>query len=299
MKYNTHCGMVKYPIHYKIVFIFALLVILTWSIPFIVDKLMLYIEEKSRKNMKKTPPIIENFGLDSVGDMGKDMGKIIQDIPNIIKDITSAGGIGKIVKDIIFIFTSLPNLMRNAVPNLMKGINSHVTCAGKELNDGYSNGLSVLGVLLKCTGQSITNFFNGQCTIYYIIDIIFGTIYKIFVELPIFLFKLIFGFDLQFIVDLIFDIVIAPIDGIIYGLSGYHVTRWSDSVINKCYKCTGTINGIELTQSFEDWGKMFKCTNAEIDHASRKIFYSIFPVDNHWSTWFFGKHLDGWDDATI
>lgn len=267
--------MTKYPAHLKFIFIIILLAILTWITPFIVEKVMLHREEQMRKREKT----VENFSADDFGNVFKDA----------FKPVTE--GITKVIDDITFVFT--------AVPKLLQGIENHVNCAGQELNDGYTSGLAVLGVLFKCTGQAITNFFNGNCTIYYVLDIIFGTIYKIFVELPIVLLKAVLGLDLQFIVDLIFDIAIEPVDGLIYGLSGYHITRWPDSVVNLCYKCTGKIKGVEITQGYYDWGSMFNCTNAEIEHASKKMFYSIFPVDRHWGTWARGKHLDGWDDATV
>jgi hypothetical protein len=258
--------MEKLAVQYKIAIVFVILVILLWAVPFFTEKVMEHREEQANKFMKKYgSPLIENFGE------------------------TMGGGIDSIIEKITFVF--------EAIPRLFQGINSHVSCAGKELNDGYSNGLAVLGILLHCTGQAIVNFFNGKCTIYYILDIIFGTLYKVFIEFPIVLIKAILGVDLQFIVDIIFEVVISPIDGLIYGLSGYHITKWPDSVVNLCYKCSGTIGGKEISQTYNDWGKMLNCTNAEIAHASKKIFYSIFPVDGHWNTWAHGNHLDGADDA--
>jgi hypothetical protein len=267
--------MAKLAAHYKIAIIFVIFVVLLWAIPLFTEKVMQHREEQTNKFMKKYgSPLIENF---DIGDSLK----------SAFKPLTE--GIDSIIEKIKFVF--------EAIPRLFQGINSHVDCAGKELNDGYSNGLAVLGILLHCTGQAIVNFFNGKCTIYYILDIIFGTMYKVFIELPIVLLKAILGLDLQFIVDIVFDVAILPVDGLIYGISGYHITQWPDSVVKLCYNCTGTIGGKEITQTYNDWGKMFNCTNAEIEHGTKKIFYSIFPVDGHWATWAQGNHLDGADDA--
>ena len=255
--------MSKYPLHYKVIFVFIFLVILTWSLPFIVKSVMDSRDRQYNRFNQKEGKIIE--GMDALG------------------------GIKQIIEDIEFVF--------KAIPNLFKGIGNHVKCAEKELDDGYTSGLAVLGVLLNCSGQSITNFFNGKCTIYYILDIIFGTIYLIFIEFPLALLNAIIGLDLWFIIDLIYDIAMLPIDGLIYGISGYHIIKWPDSVIDRCYKCTGQIGGKTITQEYSKWAKMFNCTNAEINHASKKIFYSIFPVDGHWNTWARGNHLDGADDA--
>jgi hypothetical protein len=85
---------------------------------------------------------------------------------------------------------------------------------------------------------------------------------------------------------------------LVSGLLGFHITKWPDSIVNKCYKCSGKINGQDLTLQYYQWGKMFNCTNAEIMHGMYKMIYSVFPIDKHWTTWAKGKHLDGADDAT-
>jgi hypothetical protein len=182
------------------------------------------------------------------------------------------------------------------LPLLLTGIGMHFLCGGLEFKDGFINGLQVLGVLLKCSLNSFVKFFNGQCTIFYIIDIICGTLYKICIELPIVLVKNVIGLDLQFIVDLIHDLVVIPLDTLIFGLSGYHITRWPDSIVSNCYKCKGSINGQELELQYYQWGKMFNCTNSEIMHGMYKMIYSVFPIDRHWMTWAKGRHLDGADD---
>jgi hypothetical protein len=275
------------PVQYKIGLLILGIVILTYSMPYMVENVMEHRkeqEQKYRKRMGLDDPVIEGFGID-------DIAGPINSIVNIVKQMvpTIFNGILQILMYFLQIVTGLPLLLT--------GIGMHFLCGGLEFKDGIINGMQVLGVLLKCGLHSFVNFFNGQCTIYYIIDVIFGTLYKICIELPIVLLKKILGLDLQFIVDLIHDIVIIPVDTLIFGLSGIHITRWPDSVVTNCYKCSGKINGQELTLQYYQWGKMFNCTNSEIMHGMYKMIYSVLPIDRHWATWAKGRHLDGADDA--
>lgn len=270
------------PVQYKIGLLILGILILTYSIPYMVEKVMEHREEqtkKYRKRMGLDDSVIEGFGID--------------DVIGPIKSI--AGMVPVIFKGILQILMYFLQIV-TGLPLLLTGIGMHFLCGGLEFKDGIVNGMQVLGVLLKCGLHSFVNFFNGQCTIYYIIDVIFGTLYKICIELPIVLLKNILGLDLQFIIDLIHDIVIIPVDTLIFGLSGIHITRWPDSVVSNCYKCKGTINGQELELQYYQWGKMFNCTNSEIMHGLYKMIYSAFPIDRHWSTWAKGRHLDGADD---
>lgn len=281
------------PMQYKIGILILGILILTYSMPYMVEKVMEHREEqtkKYRKRMGLDDPIIEGmFSADDI--LGPIMGPV-KSIFAIVTDMvpTIFNGILQILMYFLQIVTGLPLLLT--------GIGLHFLCGGLEFKDGFVNGMQVLGVLLKCGLHSFVNFFNGQCTIYYIIDVIFGTLYKICIELPIVLLKNILGLDLQFIVDLIHDIVIIPLDTLIFGLSGIHITKWPDSVVSNCYKCKGTVNGKELELQYYQWGKMFNCTNSEIMHGLYKMIYSVFPIDRHWSTWAKGDHLDGADDKT-
>jgi len=285
----------KQPIsmQYKIGILILGILILTYSMPYIVEKVMEHRkeqEQKYRKRMGLDDPSKEGF-LSADDILGPIMGPI-KSIVSIVTELvpTIFNGILQLLMYFLQIVTGLPLLLT--------GMGLHFLCGGMEFADGFVNGIQVLGVLLKCGLHSFVNFFNGQCTIYYILDIIFGTIYKLCIELPIVLLKNLLGLDLQFIVDLIHDLVVIPLDTLVSGLLGFHITKWPDSIVNKCYKCSGKINGQDLTLQYYQWGKMFNCTNAEIMHGMYKMIYSVFPIDKHWTTWAKGKHLDGADDAT-
>jgi len=271
------------PMQYKLGILILGIIFLTYSMPYIVEKVMEHREEQEKKYRKKMgldDPVIEGFGIDDLIGPIKSIGQMV---PMIFK------GILQILMYFLKIVTGLPLLLT--------GMGMHFLCGGLEFKDGLINGLQVLGVLLKCSLNSFVKFFNGQCTIFYIIDIIYGTLYKICIELPIVLVKNVIGLDLQFIVDLIHDLVVIPLDTLIFGLSGYHITKWPDSIVSNCYKCKGSLNGQELELQYYQWGKMFNCTNSEIMHGAYKMIYSLFPIDRHWMTWAKGRHLDGADDA--
>ena len=270
------------PMQYKLGILILGIIFLTYSMPYIVEKVMEHREEQEKKYRKKMgldDPVIEGFGIDDLIGPIKSIGEMV---PMIFK------GILQILMYFLQIVTGLPLLLT--------GIGMHFLCGGLEFKDGFINGLQVLGVLLKCSLNSFVKFFNGQCTIFYIIDIIYGTLYKICIELPIVLVKNVIGLDLQFIVDLVHDLVVIPLDTLIFGLSGYHITKWPDSIVSNCYKCKGTLNGQNLELQYYQWGKMFNCTNSEIMHGMYKMIYSVFPIDRHWMTWAKGRHLDGADD---
>jgi hypothetical protein len=287
------------PMQYKLGIIILGILILTYSMPYIVEKVIEHREEQEKKYRKR-------MGLDVEGFL--DFNKIGDDIKSGADDIIKPL-MGPITSILSTITEFVPNIFEGilqilmyffqiitGLPLLITGIGTHFLCGGLEFKDGFINGIQVLGILLKCGLNSFVKFFNGQCTIFYIIDIIYGTLYKICIELPIVLLKNIVGLDLQFIVDLIHDLVIVPVDTLIFGLSGYHITKWPDSIVSNCYKCKGTLNGQDLELQYYQWGKMFNCTNAEVMHGVYKMMYSLFPIDRHWMTWVKGRHLDGADD---
>jgi hypothetical protein len=184
------------------------------------------------------------------------------------------------------------------LPLLLMGISMHYLCGMTEFADGWFHGIQLTWTLTICSMSAFIKFFSGQCTIYYILDIIFGTLYKLIIELPIVLMKAVLGIDLQFIADIIHDVIIIPLDTLVFGLSGFHITKWPDSVVSKCYKCKGQMDGQILELTYYQWIQMYQCSTSEIIHGAYKMMYSLFPIDKHWGTWAKGRHLDGGDDAT-
>ena len=201
---------------------------------------------------------------------------------------------------VLFIIATAGIIIGEFMPNLVTGINNHFKCGMTQSDDGYKTGLQVLTVLLECSWDKFVKFFNGQCSKYYVVDILYGICYGLFVELPIFLvYILTFGqVDLSSWPAKLSAAIIGPLDEWCYGWTGYHIDRWSDDVVNNCYRCQGTVtvNGqnSQMTETFGWWASIFKCTNKEIADGTDKIFKSIIP-DEYWSTWFNGNHLQGDD----
>jgi len=188
----------------------------------------------------------------------------------------------------------------NGINTLSEGIDFHFKCGSKTLNDGYSRGLKILGIQFDCFWVSFARFFNGKCTLYYILDIIFGIVYLIIVDIPLFLLKAIFGVDLYFIVEFIKDVIINPLDSITTSMMGFSITRWSDDVQKRCYLCPGDIgdgNGRQY-KTFGEWSKYYKCTTAMINNGTNVIVKTVFGVDNHWKHWFWDENNNksNWDD---
>tara|TARA_B110000858_G_C17704397_1_gene427533 strand:- start:2 stop:949 length:948 start_codon:yes stop_codon:yes gene_type:complete len=179
-------------------------------------------------------------------------------------------------------------------------ISSHLNCAADEFGAGFVNQGKILDILAPCSWEKFINTLNGSCTRYYLVDIVWGIFYGIFIELPIVLIKAIFGIDLYIFVQIAYNLIVLPLDSLFFALSGYHLVKWSDDVINKCYRCKGTwklANGQEVTmyKTFDEWAKMFKCGNDQMVDGVNKIFKTIFPSKlwhPMWSKDDSGKYAD-------
>jgi len=184
--------------------------------------------------------------------------------------------------------------------HLNRGILNHVICGGKEFESGFNNSMATIGILADCSWDKFVKFWNGTCTKYYITDMIFGIVHGILVELPCVLIFAITGIDLKPFVDLIYNVAILPIDGFVYLLTGLNITKWPDSVVNNCYRCTGTYTfqdkSVTVTKSFDEFAKSLNCTGPQISHGFIKIFQSIIPSDK-WKAWVMGDNLSGSDDS--
>jgi len=183
------------------------------------------------------------------------------------------------------------------IPHLLEGIINHIECGFAESADGVKYTLPILVTLIDCSLGKAKNFFNGKCTKYYIVNMIFGLFYGFFIELPIVLVYGITGIDLNYLVDLFYQTFIVPIDGIIFTVSGYHIIQWPDSVESECFKCTGNIPGVNqpIQLTFSEWTKMLQCSTFETMDGIRRIFTTILPSAKWWA-WFKGRHLAGYDN---
>ncbi len=201
---------------------------------------------------------------------------------------------------IIIFIMSLVTMVVTLATGISTGIYNHVICGSTEFNSGFDNSIQTIGVLAQCSWDKFINFWNGNCTRYYLTDLIFGLLYGILIELPIVIIYAIFGLDLQPLVDFVYQIAIVPIDELIYAISGFHIVRWSPDVVQQCYQCTGTYNvggqTYTFSKPFNEWAATFNCSGEQMKNGIVKVLQSIVPSPK-WTAWLAGDHLDGGDDS--
>ncbi len=175
---------------------------------------------------------------------------------------------------------------------------AHLDCAGLEFATGFQNTGTVLDVMASCSWYKFKNFLNGSCTRYYIVDLVFGMLYGIFIELPLMLINAIFGIDLAPLVKMIWEFFMLPLDALFYALSGFHLIKWPDSVIRKCYRCEGKWKignkRITIYKTFAEWGQLLNCSGDQILSGMNHIFTTIIPSER-WGAWFNKRHTAGHD----
>jgi len=265
-------------------------------------------EEKKRKE-----PIIEGLSLDDIGDAFNKVPDAFNKAGNAIKDgvigaVNDAeNAIMGVVNDIMSVVNTIIKDIEGVfkgIPNLGNGIFNHWMCGAQEVKAGADNGLNIFGILISCAWDKNLKFWNGSCTRYYFVDLILGIFYGVFIELPLLLIYAITAIDMQFLVDLVIEIVVLPIDTVAFTLTGYHITSWPDSVIKNCYSCAGTIdlndgNGKQtLHKTMGQWGSMLNCTTHQFIHGLAKIFTSTIPGPK-WGAWYNGDNIKGGDDFPL
>ena len=181
--------------------------------------------------------------------------------------------------------------------NLQTGINNHVKCGSREYNYGSENFFFVVSVLWDCMWQKFVLFMNGQCTVYYIVDIILGIIYAIFIQLPIVLIRAIFGINLFPLVNDIYKITILPLNDLVFLITGFYIVEWPKSVQEKCFLCKGKYktcsnDTVTLYKTFNEWAQLNKCNWAQMNQGLKKIFQTIIPSEK-WMAWMNGQELCG------
>lgn len=184
--------------------------------------------------------------------------------------------------------------------NLKVGMDNHIKCGAREYQDGWKNAVPIITILGRCTWEKFIDFFNGKCTKYYLVDMVFGILYGLLIELPFAIIHGLFGIDLHFITDMLHEIIIVPIDSLFYALSGYHFLSWPDTVIQKCYVCKGKLKSnsgeaIEYSKRFDWWVQTMTCGIDEMNDGLQKIIWSILP-NPKWGAWSQGNTYDrdGW-----
>jgi len=279
----------KYTIYQKIGFAALGLVAITLF--------TILLSKKATELRKKRQAMVE--GMESAEDFFNDIGNGIKEIPNKFTD--GMNSLGNLLLGPIMSIVNFIEGVINGIPNLGKGIYNHAKCGAEEVKNGADYGLDIFGIILACAWDKNKKFWDGTCTRYYFIDMIFGIFYGVCIELPLLIIYTITGLDFQFLVDMVLEVIILPLDSMIYIVSGYHITQWPDSVIKNCYSCAGTMdigdgNGRQtLHKSMGEWGSMLNCTTHQFMHGISKIFYSILPGPKY-GIWWSGAHLDGGDD---
>ena len=198
----------------------------------------------------QTSSVIE--GLDIAGDIMKAFTKPFQPLIDFFNKLKDA-------------FESLPrrvNNFGNAFKGFGKGIELEFVNIGKSVDLGFSDVFNVIGTIGKCGMKSLTNL--RSCMIWYIMDCIGTTIYAIFIELPVFIIRLITGYNIQPYINKIYQ-GIELIDTIVFKYTCYHIIHYPDWVIEKCYTCKfqDKVDKLNL-----DWKK----TIPDLMQAPNKIF---------------------------
>lgn len=260
-------------------------------IAFIIPNLICYrIEQQRIEEEKMREEFVDGIIAGITKPVGKLLSKPLESIGNAIDDVT--GGIS----DVIDFITSLPK----KITDWGNGVSNHVKCGGAEFEYGWTNTFKVIDILMPCFWEKFQNLANGNCTRYYITDLILGLTYGLFIQLPIILLNAVFGINLQPILDFFYELIIVPIDAFIYAISGYHLVKWSDDIINECYRCKGTYKfasgrSIDIYKPLDEWAKLLNCSTEQMRNGIMKIFTSFVPGAK-WQAWIDGKHLPGWDN---
>jgi len=273
---------IHFDIYNKILFAVLGILLITWF--------SIYVMEKIRPVKK------EGFGIDDLIDDLKNVpekinkfGDDIKNFPTMVKNL-----IDDAVKPITDFFSGIDKLFNQGIPN-------HLACGKSMADSGFNGGLQVLNIQFLCFWDKFVKFFKGDCTLYYVIDAISKLLTIIFIRLPLTIIKAIFGIDLHFLVDMFKSLILVPINELFVIIVGFGFLQWSDATIEKCYRCQGEIKDSKGnvvysgSKSFDEWAKLYKCTDAILKNGINKIFFSAFP-SKHWDTWYHGNNLVGWND---
>jgi len=237
---------------------------------------------------------ISNFATSAIN-MARGVGQFIMGAfkiaQNVLISVFQALGLA----GLFAFFISLITVLTVGADSWWKGFSSHLICAGKEFKTGWENQGYIMGILAECTWDKFLTFLDGSCTRFYIVDMVFGLMYGIFIELPLILIRAIFGIDLQVFVDIFWTVLILPLDSIFFALSGFHLVKWDEEVIKKCYRCKGKYtfaNGREVTlyKTWAEWAKLMNCSFDQIIQGLMRIFTTLIP-SNKWWAWANNKHV--------
>lgn len=124
--------------------------------------------------------------------------------------------------------------LNRAFKKVGDGIKLQFVNLGKSLKLGFNDIFDLFGTLGKCGIKYVNNL--RSCIIWYILDGIGSTLYSIFVKLPVFMIRILTGFNMQPFVDGI-NCMVKYIDSLYFKLTCYHFIHFPDWVIQDCYTC--------------------------------------------------------------
>jgi hypothetical protein len=280
---------IHFDIYNKILFAVLGILLITWFSSYVMEK----IRPVKKEAFFGIPiPGAPKDGSDDMVDKLKDFGEQLKNIPGIVENWFE----DKIIHPITDFFKGLDELFNHGIPE-------HLACGKSMADSGFNGGLQVLNIQFICFWDKFVKLFNGDCTLYYVVDAICKIITIIFIRFPLTVIKAIFGADLHFLVDMFKSLVLVPINEVFIMFVGFGFLEWSDTIIQRCYKCQGQIKDTKGnvvysdSKSFGDWSTLYTCSNTLLQKGIDKIFFSAFP-SKHWDTWYHGNHTSGWDDAT-
>ena len=187
-------------------------------------------------------------------DVGKEMKKVFERPFNKMKDALG-GPINKIVnfvKDVDEAFKSIPKRTKafaQAFDDVGEGIKLEFVNLGKSINLGFTDIFDLVETVGKCGIKTIQNL--RICIIWYILDLLGSTLYNIIVVLPVFMIRMITGFDIQPFVNIVHGFI-ECLDLLFFNFTCYHLIHFPDWVIRDCYTCkfSDKVDKLNL-----DWGK--------------------------------------------
>jgi len=207
---------------------------------------------------RKPPPIKE--GMDDLGksisnailgpiqpliDIGNEISQFFQSIPGRFQHLTD--GFADIGKALELQFVNLGLSLKTVFVDIWDFI-SLIRLVFPFLGTFFTQ---YLGPRIMCGIVKIENL--SYCMLFYVMEAIGQAIYTVVVRLPVWIVKISpLNTDLNPYIDSIWDIAYC-LDSFIYGAVGFHVLRWSDNVMDKCFECRGLQPMPEFpTQPFKD-----------------------------------------------
>lgn len=257
----------KLDILQKVALLIVGVILITFLVHFVVYSVIKY--------RKKQEKIQEGMSLSQIG---KDITSAFSTLDNTFSGVT------KTVEDIGIILEDIATLPYE-IGSLLYNISEQASCGQAEAADGFKYGWQTFAIIVSCCWDKLKKIGNGKCIFYYIVDIIWGIFYGIFIMLPISLIDTIFGIDLQILLTLFYESFLMPIDAVFFSIFGFHLFQWSDSIITQCYRCEGTIGGRKITQTVDEWAQLFNCSNAEISGGINQMLSALVPSPQ-WQKWF-------------